>query len=74
MALSDCCFKGFRWDGEPLGHEGQLGENKAYISGANKDAAVMFIHDAFGWTFKNLRLLADHYAQEADATVYLPDL
>ncbi|TPX17933.1 uncharacterized protein E0L32_011996 [Thyridium curvatum] len=73
MALSDCCLKGFRWDGEPLGHEEQLGENKAYISGANKDAAVMFIHDAFGWTFKNLRLLADHYAQEADATVYLPD-
>lgn len=31
------------------------------------------MHDVFGWTFPNLRLLADHYAKEADATVYLPD-
>lgn len=27
-----------------------------------------------GWTLNNARLLADHYAKEADATVYLPDL
>jgi hypothetical protein len=24
-------------------------------------------------TFPSVRLLADHYAQEADATVYVPD-
>ncbi|KIX93007.1 uncharacterized protein Z520_11280 [Fonsecaea multimorphosa CBS 102226] len=33
----------------------------------------MIIHDLFGWTFRNTRLLADHYAKEADATVYVPD-
>lgn len=25
------------------------------------------------WTFPNIRLLADHYAEEAGATVYVPD-
>ena len=36
--------------------------------------AILMVHDIFGWTFPNARLLADHYAKEADATVYLPDL
>ena len=35
---------------------------------------MMMVHDIFGWTFPNARLLADHYAKEADATVFLPDL
>ncbi|KAB2573411.1 Hydrolase tropI [Lasiodiplodia theobromae] len=33
----------------------------------------MIIHDLYGWTFSNTRILADHYAQEVDATVYVPD-
>ena len=37
-------------------------------------AAILLVHDIFGWTFTNARLLADHFAKEADATVYLPDL
>ena len=37
-------------------------------------AAIVILHDIYGWTSPNPRLLADHYAQEADATVYLPDL
>lgn len=36
--------------------------------------AVLIVHDLFGWNLPNARLLADHYAKEADATVYLPDL
>lgn len=36
--------------------------------------AILIVHDIFGWTLPNARLLADHYAKEADATVYLPDL
>jgi len=70
----DCCKTGFKWDGQPLGHEGVLGNNKTYITGDNKDAAVLLVHDLFGWTFNNLRLLADHFAQEANCTCYLPDL
>ena len=34
----------------------------------------MIIHDLFGWKSPNPRLLADHYAKEANATVYVPDL
>lgn len=72
--LDDCCKTGFKWDGKAVGHEGTLDKNKAYITGTNKDAAILIIHDVFGWTFPNLRLLADHFAQEANATVYLVDL
>ena len=34
----------------------------------------MIVHDLFGWQSPNPRLLADHYAQEVDATVFVPDL
>ena len=36
--------------------------------------AIVIIHDLFGWKSPNARLLADHYAKEVDATVYIPDL
>lgn len=74
VELDDCCKIGFKWDGKAVGYEGILDKNKAYITGTNKHAAVLIIHDVFGWTFPNLRLLADHFAQEANATVYLVDL
>jgi hypothetical protein len=67
------CKTGFSWDGTPTGREGVLGKNKAYIAGTSKNAAILMIHDIFGWTLTNLRLLADHFAKEADATVYLVD-
>ncbi|KAI9162808.1 dienelactone hydrolase [Paramyrothecium foliicola] len=73
MSVSSCCLKGFEWDGTPAGQVGKLANNDAYITGENPDAAVLFIHDLFGWTFKNIRLLADHYAREANVTVYVPD-
>ncbi len=57
-----------------MGKEIKLANNDTYVTGSNKDVAIMVVHDIFGWTFPNLRLLADHYAQEANATVYLPDL
>ena len=72
--MSECCLRGFNWDGTPIGKEGVLATNKTYIAGSNNDAAVLMIHDVYGWTFSNLRLLADTFAKEANATVYLPDL
>lgn len=72
--FSECCVKGFNWGGTPEGQDRKVGNHSAYVSGSNKDVAIMIIADLFGWTFPNLRLLADHYAKEADATVYLPDL
>ncbi|KAI1628092.1 Alpha/Beta hydrolase protein [Exophiala viscosa] len=73
MSLSSCCTTGFRWEGTPKGKETTLGDNKAYVTGSNKDAAVLIVHDVWGWTLNNARILADHYAEEADVTVYLPD-
>ncbi|OCL13696.1 endo-1,3-1,4-beta-D-glucanase [Glonium stellatum] len=71
--MSDCCKTGFNWDGQPTGKETTLANKKAYVTGTDKNAAVLIVHDVFGWTFQNVRLLADHYAKEANATVYLPD-
>ncbi|CRG87550.1 hypothetical protein PISL3812_04568 [Talaromyces islandicus] len=39
----------------------------------NPNIAILVIHDLFGWTFPNTRLLADHLADEVGATVYVPD-
>ena len=72
--MAACCVKGFHINGTPSGKEGYLAQNQAYISGSNEAAAVLLIHDLFGWTFSNTRLLADRYAEEANVTVYVPDL
>jgi hypothetical protein len=68
------CKSGFSWNGTPTGTETTIGKNKTYKTGTSKSAAILIVHDIFGWTFPNLRLLADHFAKEADATVYLADL
>ena len=68
------CVAGSLWDGTPAGVETKLGSNNAYKVGDNPDVAILLIHDLFGWTFKNLRLLADYYAQGIGATVWMPDL
>lgn len=72
--ITECCLKGFQWDGTPCGTESKLGENDTYITGSNPKIAILVIADLFGWTFVNTRMLADHYAREVDATVYVPDL
>ncbi|KAJ5713153.1 Alpha/Beta hydrolase protein [Penicillium malachiteum] len=73
MSVSECCTKGFKWDGEPKGHETSLSGNNTYVTGTNSSVAILVIHDLFGWTFPNIRLLADSYAEGANATVYAPD-
>jgi dienelactone hydrolase len=71
--ISDCCLKSFAWNGTPVGRADKLGSHDVYITGDNLTNAILFVHDALGWTFPNNRLLADHYAKETNATVYLPD-
>ncbi|KAJ5819456.1 Alpha/Beta hydrolase protein [Penicillium riverlandense] len=73
MSFSKCCIQGFAWQGTPTGHTGKLASNDVYITGDNTDVSILFIADLFGWTFPNVRLLADHYAREVGATVYVPD-
>ncbi|KAB5533467.1 dienelactone hydrolase family protein [Coniochaeta sp. 2T2.1] len=69
----DCCLKGFAWSGTATGHETKINTNDTYVAGTNPKVALLVIHDLFGWKWNNLRLLADHYATEANATAYLPD-
>lgn len=71
--MSNCCKEGFKWNGQAVGKETTLGKNPAYVTGDNKDAAVLIVCDIFGWKLPNVRLLADHYAKEANVTVYVPD-
>jgi len=71
--MSSCCKTGFLWQGEPAGSESTIGDYKTYVTGKNPDVAVLIVADIFGWTLTISRLLADHFAKEADATVYLPD-
>lgn len=68
------CKTGFAWGGKPSGSESKIANNDTYVTGTAKDAAVFIITDLYGWKFTNVRLLADHFAKEANATVYLPDL
>ncbi|KAI4188323.1 MAG: hypothetical protein LQ346_005335 [Caloplaca aetnensis] len=72
--MSQCCISGFAWNGKPQGREEKLGKHNTYVAGsADSGVAILFLHDIFGWKFGNNRLLADHFAKEVGATVYLPD-
>lgn len=72
--MSSCCKEGFKWEGTPTGKESTIAGVKTYVVGTNKERAILIVHDIFGWTLPNARLLADSYAKNVDATVYLPDL
>ncbi|KAK5659814.1 hypothetical protein OQA88_1026 [Cercophora sp. LCS_1] len=73
--MSSCCLKGFKWqqDAKPQGSETTVNGQSCYVTGANPDVAIVVVHDLYGWTFGNTRLLADYYAAEVGATVYVPD-
>ncbi|KAI8263220.1 Hydrolase tropI [Colletotrichum sp. SAR11_239] len=73
MAVLSCCVKAFEWDGTPIGRIDKINNLQVYVTGNNPDIAVLYIHDLLGWSFPNARLLADHFAREANATVYVPD-
>ncbi|KAJ6164961.1 dienelactone hydrolase family protein [Penicillium chermesinum] len=70
----DDCKKGFQWNGIPAGKETTLNGANAYITGDSQNTAVLILTDFFGYTLSNIRLLADHYATEVNATVYIPDI
>jgi dienelactone hydrolase len=71
--FSPCCLKSFSWTGTPSGTESTLSNLPTYITGSNPNVAILYIYDALSWRFPNARLLADHFAKEANATVYMPD-
>ena len=72
--MSTCCLKGFEWDVQPKGIDGELAGLDCYITGSDSKVGILIVHDLYGWTFRNTRLLADCYAEGVGATVYVPDL
>src|SRR5438067_510298 len=79
---ADCCLRASLWEGKPTGSETKLSgvPNPTYVAeppsaagSSPSRAAVLIVHDMFGWTFLNNRLLADAFAREGNVTVYLPD-
>lgn len=73
LTMSECCKSGFKWTGEPTGKTTKLAGLDTYVAGTNTDRAILIVADIYGWTFKNARILADQYAAETNASVYLPD-
>ncbi|CAK7235986.1 hypothetical protein SCUCBS95973_009451 [Sporothrix curviconia] len=75
MSFGPCCVKGFKWEGKPEGRIAKIagGRYDTYVAGNNTKAAVLIIADVFGWSNPNVRLMADHFAREADVTVFVPD-
>jgi len=72
--MSECCKSGFKWGGSPVGKTGKIAGLDTYVTGDSKHAGILIIADVFGWELENTRLIADHFAKEVGATVYLPDL
>ena len=71
------CAEGYSWAGQPKGTEGTLGKLKAYIAKPETEgppgAAILFVHDAFGWSLSNSRLLCDMFCELTGLPVYMPD-
>ena len=39
--MSQCCVSGFKWNGEPEGKLTKLGKNDVYVTGTNKEVAIL---------------------------------
>jgi hypothetical protein len=70
----DDCKTGFQWNGTPIGKESTPNGAAAYVTGDSTDTAILVLTGFFGHTLPNIRILADHYAKEAKAAVYVPDM
>jgi len=77
MSSDSCahCVSGEIHSGEPTGTLTSILGLQTYIAKASHPSGkvILFLHDGFGVPFVNNRLLADTYAAETGATVYIPD-
>ncbi|KAI3325371.1 dienelactone hydrolase [Xylariaceae sp. AK1471] len=73
MSFNPCCLKTFTLGGAPTSTKTKLANNDCYVTSDNKNTAILLVHGIFGWKYPNVRLLADHFAREINATVYVPD-
>jgi len=71
------CVSGHTHDGSPLGSTREIYELDTYVAqpanGVAPKGILIIITDAFGYSFVNVRLLADHYAASGGYLVYIPD-
>lgn len=76
MSCPDC-FKGSIHEGTPRGRMIQLHGLETYITEPDNSldvkGIIVMIPDAFGLELVNNKLLADHYADNSQYLVYLPD-
>ena len=75
-AFTRHCIAGNIWPGTPTGSETTLADLPTYVAtppNASSTTAILLIHDAAGWQFRNLRLLADYYSTSLSCPVYMPD-
>ncbi|CAK7228795.1 hypothetical protein SBRCBS47491_007027 [Sporothrix bragantina] len=75
MSFGACCVKGFKWNGKPEGRIAKIagGRYDTYVAGNSTKAALLIVADVFGWSTDNVRIMADHFAREANVTVFVPD-
>jgi dienelactone hydrolase len=69
------CVSGTPSTETPKGEEVTIHGLPVYVAKPHQPAKglVVFLPDAFGWTFVNNRVLADHYAEKGGHLVYLPE-
>ncbi|KAI1102698.1 dienelactone hydrolase [Jackrogersella minutella] len=70
----ECCFQGFRHDGEPTGTSLKVGTHDAYLATPNassaKDAAILYIPDVIS-IWQNSKLMADQFAANGYLTLII---
>ncbi|ORY11256.1 dienelactone hydrolase [Clohesyomyces aquaticus] len=76
VGISSCCLSGKVQDGKPTGSVRTIAGLSTYVAeptNNSKAQSIVFLVDIFGYTFPNVRLLADSYAR-AGFTAYIPDV
>ena len=71
------CLSGALHEGTPTGRVETIHGLPTYISdptsGGTSEGIIVIIPDAFGYDFKNNRILGDSLAKRTNSRVYLPD-
>jgi dienelactone hydrolase len=72
------CVSGFVHSGTPRGNEQKIHGFDTYVAsplgGVPPKAIIVIIPDSFGWTFPNIRVIADNFAEKGQFLVYLPHI
>jgi len=76
VGISSCCLSGKVQEGKPTGTVQTIGGLDTYVAEPENGStakSIVFITDIFGFSFPNVRLLADNYAR-AGFCAYIPDV